>query len=492
MIKSFFTLVIIFQVVCQLAFSQEVLYTKSHKIDSIDWLYFKDFQNINAGTIIFGDYESKSKSAKDANKYQFGAFRFDLEGELKQYKLIPDITHNFFSSIVSMGSEYLALTNQPYQYFLTEGFSNYKIGSFRMNNLLDILDTKRYPDSKYLPAMFYSPSFDRARFFYGDLDQIYGIYSGYKTNLVHKITSDLKTGNVTDKIFADLSFKKNEIIKDYIPSRFWNDVFWMETGAIESNGSVFLLGYFVSFKSDSEYQAYPLNLIIKLNQSGEIEKYKILDYSAVTFNFFRMDRDGFFYSSRGNQEILKFNSDLDFVIKEKLNIESQNSNIFYVYFYQNALFWVGSSSISGGIKPLIVKTDLNGNKIWEILLQGNISYGTPPLIIQKTPSLYLAFSGQGNNISVSEILDNSVGIQDLNTSIISLSPNPASDFLEINIQDIQELPLPDIFIYNMQGECLIKEKHANLPVQRVDISTLCSGMYFLRIGNSKPIKFMKL
>jgi photosystem II stability/assembly factor-like uncharacterized protein len=78
---------------------------------------------------------------------------------------------------------------------------------------------------------------------------------------------------------------------------------------------------------------------------------------------------------------------------------------------------------------------------------------------------------------------------------IKISPNPATDYIEINLDNV--IASPDksgrsnlIKIYNTYGEC-VKTVGANnyLPLQRIDISHLPVGLYFIQIGNYSE-KFM--
>jgi hypothetical protein len=74
----------------------------------------------------------------------------------------------------------------------------------------------------------------------------------------------------------------------------------------------------------------------------------------------------------------------------------------------------------------------------------------------------------------------------------SLIPNPASDFIEIDVgEDNFQYP-KEIRIYNTLGESVlsIKTNEGSL-VQRIDISDLPGGMYFIKIEN-KVIKFVKI
>jgi|GEM_PF-5947238 len=92
----------------------------------------------------------------------------------------------------------------------------------------------------------------------------------------------------------------------------------------------------------------------------------------------------------------------------------------------------------------------------------NSCNGTDELVVQLTP------------VSVDEISGNNKFI---------VYPNPASDYIEISVRTIHELPQREIKIYNIFGQCVINYK---LPITnynknlRINISHLPNGMYFLR------------
>ncbi|TAL67091.1 MAG: T9SS type A sorting domain-containing protein [Bacteroidetes bacterium] len=80
-----------------------------------------------------------------------------------------------------------------------------------------------------------------------------------------------------------------------------------------------------------------------------------------------------------------------------------------------------------------------------------------------------------------------MGVDD-NSSLSSLSvyPNPATNYIEINVGAIHELPLQDICIYNILGECVLNLMPARIQIEegmRIDISKLAEGVYFVKIGN---------
>jgi len=76
---------------------------------------------------------------------------------------------------------------------------------------------------------------------------------------------------------------------------------------------------------------------------------------------------------------------------------------------------------------------------------------------------------------------------------ISISPNRASDYIEItNLGEHTGSPLGDIKIYNSLGECVLTPlAFGEGPGVRLDISPLPPGVYFVRIGyeNRKFIKY---
>jgi hypothetical protein len=85
----------------------------------------------------------------------------------------------------------------------------------------------------------------------------------------------------------------------------------------------------------------------------------------------------------------------------------------------------------------------------------------------------------------------------LNTSIIEFEndtktalvyPNPAIDILQIKFEEI-ELPI-QINIYDFLGNCVLEQKLFSIT-NNIDISSLCSGIYFVRSKYSNKI-FMKV
>ena len=75
-----------------------------------------------------------------------------------------------------------------------------------------------------------------------------------------------------------------------------------------------------------------------------------------------------------------------------------------------------------------------------------------------------------------------VGINEaIDNSFLTIYPNPANDYLMINTQSINN---DEIQIFNAFGQnVMIVESLHNVPQQRIDISQLPAGIYFIRISN---------
>jgi hypothetical protein len=73
-----------------------------------------------------------------------------------------------------------------------------------------------------------------------------------------------------------------------------------------------------------------------------------------------------------------------------------------------------------------------------------------------------------------------------------LYPNPASDYISIDLSFLR-MQESKIKIYDVVGECVLSVETGLRPVStKIDVSALPAGVYFLKIGNKKPVKFVKL
>ena len=63
---------------------------------------------------------------------------------------------------------------------------------------------------------------------------------------------------------------------------------------------------------------------------------------------------------------------------------------------------------------------------------------------------------------------------------ISLSPNPAKDFLNVSIQDVKNVK--SIGIYNMLGQLL---QITTSPNKSINVSNLKTGNYIIKLNTDK-------
>lgn len=80
---------------------------------------------------------------------------------------------------------------------------------------------------------------------------------------------------------------------------------------------------------------------------------------------------------------------------------------------------------------------------------------------------------------------------DIESNKAVISPNPASEFIEIKLGIGKEQSgINEIKIYNLFGQC-VKVAQFSQIVQKINISSLPAGIYFVRIGNLKG-SFIKI
>lgn len=104
--------------------------------------------------------------------------------------------------------------------------------------------------------------------------------------------------------------------------------------------------------------------------------------------------------------------------------------------------------------------------------------------------IYAATYGRGlwSSPVYGSIPDNTEDIAD---DAISVSPNPATQFVQIDGPTVSLLPT-DIAIFNVSGQQVIAEKDIFVNKYTLNIQTLPAGQYFIRLSNAKGIFTKKL
>lgn len=91
-------------------------------------------------------------------------------------------------------------------------------------------------------------------------------------------------------------------------------------------------------------------------------------------------------------------------------------------------------------------------------------------------------------IRIEDITD--VKSEEENLTENPIFPNPASDFITIDVKNLE--PMSEIVVHDLFGKKVLTiETIHELPLQ-IDVSGLLPGLYFLKLNNQPPVKFIKL
>ncbi|MDT3740637.1 MAG: T9SS type A sorting domain-containing protein [Candidatus Kapabacteria bacterium] len=178
-----------------------------------------------------------------------------------------------------------------------------------------------------------------------------------------------------------------------------------------------------------------------------------------------------------------------------------------VYLTNNLLNW---TNIDDGLSNLLVKSVLITTKYIFAATNNGVFKAEKSSVIKWTPfndgllNLDVGFLTQTGNMLFAGTYSGEVykldlsllGVDDsIHDDIFSISPNPATDFIEINMNNKANLIASELQIFNMLG---IDMSPAGGGVSgadgggfRIDISHLPSGVYYIRIGD-KVEKFLKM
>ncbi len=97
-----------------------------------------------------------------------------------------------------------------------------------------------------------------------------------------------------------------------------------------------------------------------------------------------------------------------------------------------------------------------------------------------TPGFASYIAGASSDVNLVPL-----SISDLNRKSMSIYPNPTQS--ELNISGDTEIKSADI--YNSIGKLVLTSPE--LSLRKIDVSSLSSGIYFLKINNAQTIKFVK-
>ncbi|MCX7737681.1 MAG: T9SS type A sorting domain-containing protein [Candidatus Kapabacteria bacterium] len=165
---------------------------------------------------------------------------------------------------------------------------------------------------------------------------------------------------------------------------------------------------------------------------------------------------------------------------EQLNrFSGINSLLFDIFFFD---YYKGYVS---GIDGKLYKTTNSGNN-W-ILLNPYPKVGYEPhftCVTMPSKNTCLVFTNNGEILRYDE---STLNVNNKISDELSIFPNPAIDYIEIiyNVETgLRPAYTEGINIFNILGECVlsVETQHA-VSLQRIDISNLPLGIYFVRLGD---------
>ena len=196
------------------------------------------------------------------------------------------------------------------------------------------------------------------------------------------------------------------------------------------------------------------------------EKFEIIAFPANNFNSQEPGTD---------EEIDNFckeNFGVTFTMMSKISVKGTDKHPVYQWLTQMNKNDVANQEVLWNFQKYMITED---GKLWKIF-----STQTSPLVADITNWL-----DQGTN-----------SINSTNTDdMISVYPNPANDFITIQFSNKGLKPFvtsDKVVIFDMLGvEIMSVGTGLDLSTQRIDVSKLNPGMYFIRIGD-KMQKFVKM
>jgi photosystem II stability/assembly factor-like uncharacterized protein len=275
--------------------------------------------------------------------------------------------------------------------------------------------------------------------------------------------------------------------------------------------NICLIKYFKAFSKNSlllvlQHPATNDYYLIKSTNAGLEWHTRKLFNANTNVNFFFTDLDFGWFSISLLDYINSEISILDFIFstqdggknwvpyRDTINLPGRD--LYSLNFFDRNL---GMASGSKG-KMLITK---DGGTSWEAISVTNLSdtsfnYSISyPLLDNK----YLAFCSNGK-VYKYDTLQVAVNDQKSLYPESFISPNPASDYIDIRLDDVFLSETKDLKIYNSLGQCVLSPAggggcaadgggtplaFGGGPGVRLDISALSSGFYFININNGKEM-----
>lgn len=139
---------------------------------------------------------------------------------------------------------------------------------------------------------------------------------------------------------------------------------------------------------------------------------------------------------------------------------------------------VTSNTVASGTRTIIANRAFNtsdSNDYTFVFTNNSIDFAYAKM---SSASFNLAYHGAGNRGYMIDVPFSALGLNDFEKNTIVFYPNPAHDFF--NIQSVEEIK--SVIIFDTTGKNVAS---FNNQKERIDISNLKSGIYFIEILNSE-------
>jgi hypothetical protein len=290
---------------------------------------------------------------------------------------------------------------------------------------------------------------------------------------------------ITTRYFINfLSLSGNGKYLGYILQDSTFEIYDLENESIIYNGDLYTSNGYTPYGIEMSYDS--LCIVISVKNDGVSD-----DFRNYLFNFITQ-KEIINSSSSGT---CKF-------YKDEILFSSGDYGIHLSRAKKDPYNWWGTwKKISVPLKDFVITPNgkyiiTSGPVIWDIETLDSIQLHADPelgdmdyLDISSDGKLLAAISEEGRIVVwdiekyVTDVEENPIIA---NKEIISIFPNPASDYIEINFERCPTSPRcrtsERIEIYNVLGECVITIPETQTPNPRVDVSDLPVGIYFVRIG----------
>jgi hypothetical protein len=305
--------------------------------------------------------------------------------------------------------------------------------------------------------------------------------------------------NFINQYRIDTSSKKDIFIypKSTIQSKVNNKIYLCGIDVspqdlLPNSGSLFLIsldsGYKKNFK---KYYSY------KNNKESPKGIGSMSDGSIIIISRIANSID----TTREKNILRKLDENGKIIFEKTFGDESSDICFNFIISKNDEIFCFGSKTIDDKFLFKLRKFDKNGIYIWG-KTWGNISNKYNKILSAAcSENSEIFITGRtGDSLYVAKLEDNKTDIKNekLLTNASFVSPNPATDFIEISVGANGRSPLQsDVKIYNVLGEIQTTPSLRDTPPWKggekvsIDVSSLAPGMYFIRIGD-KFSKFVKL